>query len=143
MIGYTRPLWPLFLHILGAMTLVGAVLTVAIVSLAGWQRSEAQVLARTAFRTLAAVGIPAYVVMRIFAEVLRSDEGYTHALPTWISLGQAIADGGLLVLIVTTGVAFWWQRSGKIAAGRTLAVLSTVYLVLLGVAWFAMSAKWG
>jgi hypothetical protein len=141
--SYSRPFWPLFLHVIGAMTLVGAVLTAVIVSWVAWRRPGVPVLARAAFSSLAFVGVPGYVVMRIFAEVIASDEGYKHSLPTWITLGRAIADGGLLLLLVTAGLAFWWLRSSKPVAGRIVAALSSVYLVLLAIAWLAMSGKWG
>lgn len=143
MTSYTRPFWPLFLHVLGAMTLVGAVLTAVIVSWVAWRRPGAPVLARTAFASLVFVGVPGYIVMRIFAEVIASDEGYKHNLPSWITLGRAVADGGLLLLLVTAGSAFWWLRSTKPVAGRIVAALSSVYLVLLAIAWLAMSGKWG
>jgi hypothetical protein len=143
MTSYTRPFWPLFLHVIGAMTLVGAVLTAAIVSWVAWRRPGTPILARTAFNALAFVGVPAYVVMRIFAQVIASDEGLKHNLPSWIKIGQAVADGGLLLLLVSAGCAFWWARSAKPVAGRIVAVLSAVYLVLLAVAWLAMSGKWG
>jgi hypothetical protein len=143
MTSYTRPFWPLFLHVIGAMTLVGAVLTAAIVSWVAWRRPGTPILARTAFNALAFVGVPAYVVMRIFAQVIASDEGLKHNLPSWIKIGQAIADGGLLLLLVSAGCAFWWARSAKPVAGRIVAVLSAVYLVLLAFAWLAMSGKWG
>ena len=38
MIAYSRPFWPLFLHVLGAMTLVGALLAVVLVSWVAWRR---------------------------------------------------------------------------------------------------------
>ena len=63
--------------------------------------------------------------------------------PTWIGIGFAISDAGLLLLLLSLGLAYWWKRGGKPIAGRVVACLTTVYLVLLGVAWFAMSAKWG
>jgi len=46
----------------------------------------------------------------------------------------------IVLLLLTAGFAFWWMRSGKILAGRTVLGLSSAYLVLLGVAWFAMTA---
>jgi hypothetical protein len=143
MTSSTRPFWPLFLHVLGAMTLVGAVLTAVIVSWVAWRRPGTTVLARTAFASLVFVGVPAYVVMRIFAQVIESDEGYKHNLPSWITIGQGVADGGLVLLLVTAGTAFWWLRTGKPVAGRIVAGLSSVYLVLLAIAWLAMSGKWG
>jgi hypothetical protein len=82
-------------------------------------------------------------VMRVFAQVIASDEGLKHNLPTWITIGQGVADGGLLLLLVSAGCSYWWVRSGKPLAGRIVAGLSAVYLVLLAIAWLAMSGKWG
>jgi hypothetical protein len=53
------------------------------------------------------------------------------------------SDIGLLVLLVSIGIAFWWLRSGKAVAGRIVAGLAGLYLVLLTVAMLAMSGKWG
>jgi hypothetical protein len=143
MIAFSRPFLPLFLHVLGAMALVGAVLVAAIVSWVAWRRSDLGVLSRAAFSALAFVGVPAYVVMRVAAQWIKSKEGFSGSGPTWLSLGTGIADGGVLVLLATIGVAYWWQRSANAIAGRVVAGLSTVYLVLLAVAWLAMSGKWG
>jgi hypothetical protein len=136
--------FPLFLHVLGAMVLFGAVLTTTVVSTAGWRRPDMTALRRTAFWTLLVVGIPAYVAMRGGAQWVYSKEGFSgHDDPTWVGIGFIIADAGLLVLLITTGFAFWWKRSGKAAAARTVAALSSIYLVMLGIAWLAMSGKWG
>ena len=143
MIAFSRPFWPLFLHVLGAMTLFGAVLTAAIVSYVAWRRADNRILGRTAFRALALVGVPAYVVMRVGAQWIADKEGFGGDNdPTWIGIGFAAADAGLLVLLATIGVAFWWQRSGKPLAGRIVAGLSTLYLLALALAWLAMSGKW-
>jgi hypothetical protein len=143
-IAFSRPFWPLFLHVLGAMTLVGAVLTAVIVSYVAWRRTDLAILRRAAFWSLVAVGVPSYVVMRVAAQWIYSKEGYSgHDDPTWLGIGFGAADFGLLLLLVTTGLAFWWQRGGKPVAGRLVAGLSTVYLVILAVAWTAMSGKWG
>jgi hypothetical protein len=133
----------LFLHVLGAMTLVGAVLTAFIVAWVAWRRPGPAVLARTAFSSLVFVGVPAYVVMRVFAQVIASDEGLKHNLPNWVTIGQGVADGGLLLLLVSAGCSYWWLKSAKPVAGRIVAILASVYLVLLAVAWLAMSGKWG
>jgi hypothetical protein len=147
MIAAVRPhAWdfPLFLHVLGAMVLVGAVATAALLSLVAWRRPGVPVYGRAAFWSLLAVGVPAYVVMRIGAQWTYSKEGFSGDNdPTWIGIGFAAADVGLLLLLLTTGLAFWWKRRGKPVVGRFVAGLASVYLILLGVAWFAMSAKWG
>ncbi len=147
MIAAVRPhAWdfPLFLHVLGAMVLVGAVATAALLAFAAWRRPGVPVYGRAAFWSLLAVGVPAYVAMRIGAQWTYSKEGFSGDNdPTWIGIGFAAADIGLLLLLLTTGLAFWWKRRGKPVVGRVVAGLASVYLVLLGVAWFAMSAKWG
>jgi hypothetical protein len=142
--AYSRPFWPLFLHVLGAMTLVGALLAVMLVSWVAWRRPEIAVLRRTAWTTLIAVALPAYIVMRLAGQWIYSKEGFSgNDDPTWLGVGFGVADAGLLLLLITIGAAFWWLRSGKPVAGRIVAVLSAVYLVLLAVAWLAMSGKWG
>lgn len=142
LLAYSRPFWPLFLHVLGAMALFGAVLTAVITSLAAWRRPELTFLRQATFWALVS-GIPDYVVLRVFAGIIQSDEGLKHDLPSWLKLGQAIADGGLLLLLAAIGVSYWWLKGGKPLAGRIAAVLSSVYLVLLAVAMLAMSGKWG
>jgi uncharacterized membrane protein len=143
-IAYSRPFWPLFLHVLGAMTLVGALLAVTLVSWVAWRRPDIAVLRRAASNGLIAVALPAYVVMRLAGQWIYSKEGWSGKNdPTWLGIGFGVADMGLLLLLVTIGVAFWWRRSSKQVAGRIVAALSSVYLVLLAVAWLAMAGKWG
>lgn len=135
---------PLFLHVLGAMVLVGAVLTVLILSWSCWRRPGVRVLARSAFWTLLTVAIPGWLLMRVCAAWIYSKEGFSGDNdPTWLGIGFLAADIGLLLLLVTTAVAFWWQRQGVAVAGRIVAVLASVYLLLLAFAWSAMSGKWG
>ena len=143
MIAYSRPFFPLFLHVLGAMTLVGALLAVLVLAVAAWRRPEVAALRRAAFRTLLIVAIPAWVVMRVGAQWIYSKEfGSGGNDPTWIGIGFAVADTGLLFLLVTSGVAFWWNRTGTTLAGRLVGGLSGLYLALLALAWLAMSGKW-
>jgi hypothetical protein len=143
-IAFSRPFWPLFLHVLGAMALVGAILTVAIVSWVAWRRSDLAVLRRAAWTSLVFVALPAYVVMRGAGQWIYSKEGFSgNNDPTWLGIGFGVSDAGLLLLLITIGVAYWWRRGAKAVAGRIVAVLSSVYLVLLAIAWLAMSGKWG
>jgi hypothetical protein len=134
---------PLFIHVFGAMLLFGAALAAAGLAVAGWRRPQVPALAASAFWSLLAVAVPSWVVMYIGAMWIHSKEFKGGASdPTWISVGFAVAEPGLLILLAATGVAFWWMRSGKAIAGRIVAGLSCVYLVLLAVAWLAMSGKW-
>ena len=161
MLAYSRPFWPLFLHVLGAMVLVGAMLAVLLLTLAAWRETKPY-LARSAFKTLlfeagmqangysaAAVktllfaAIPAWLVMRLCAQWIYSKEfGSGGHDPTWVGIGFIVGDLGLLILLLTTGFAFWWNRSGKAVAGRIVTGLSSLYLVMLAIAWLAMSGKW-
>lgn len=136
--------WPLFLHVLGAMLLVGAVLSVIIVACAGWRRPGAPALRRSAFWALLAVAVPAWVVTRVFAQLIYADEksGFGGHDPAWVKIGFDVADGGLIVLLLALGASFWWWRGGRPLANRILTGLSSVYLVLLTVALLAMSGKW-
>lgn len=144
MIAYSRPFWPLFLHVLGAMTLVGAILAVLVLTVAGRRRPEVAALRRAAFWTLLIVAIPAWIVMRVGAGWIYSKEFGSSSGndPTWVGIGFIVADAGLLVLLVTSGVTYWWKRAGTQLAGRLVGGLAGLYLVLLAVAWLAMSGKW-
>ena len=144
MIAYSRPFLPLFLHVLGAMTTVGAIFTAALLSYAAWNRAEASFLRRATFIALI-TAIPFYILLRVFAEVMYSDEkdAFGGDDPTWVGIGYLTSDAGILLLLITIGVAFWWKRSSKPVAGRIVAVLTSILLVLLTVAMLAMSGKWG
>lgn len=143
MIAFSRPFLPLFLHVLGAMLLFGSVLTATITSFAGWRRPDLAVLRNATFWALTAVAIPAWLVTRVFAQVVLSKEDDVYDDPTWVGIGFIATEPGLLLLLVAIGCAVWWRRGGKPVAGRIVAVLSAVYLVLLAIAWLAMSGKWG
>jgi hypothetical protein len=140
-IAYSRPFWPLFLHVLGAMLLYGCVLSAAVASFTGWRRPDVAILRRAAFWSLVC-GLPAYVLLRVFAQVILSDEDFARD-PTWVGIGFLATDLGLLILLAALGCAYWWKRSARAVAGRIVAGLSAVYLVLLTVALLAMAGKWG
>jgi hypothetical protein len=141
---FSRPFWPLFLHVLGAMTTIGAILTVVVLSYVSWSRPDAAFLRRATLTTLLTT-IPFYILLRVFAEVMYSKEkdGFGGNDPTWVGIGYITSDAGFLVLLITIGLAFWWRRSEKPVAGRIVAVLSTLLLLMLTVAMLAMSGKWG
>lgn len=143
-LAFSRPFWPLFLHILGAMTTFGAIFTAALLSFVAWNRVDAPFLRRATFAALL-TAIPFYILLRVFAEVLYSDEkdAFAGNDPTWVGVGYITSDAGILLLLISIGVAFWWKRSSKPIAGRIVAVLTSILLVLLTVAMLAMSGKWG
>lgn len=121
----------LFVHVTGAILLVGAVGTVALLAFAGQSR--------WAFTILLAGVWPAYIAMRVGAQLVLSDENLDDSKATWIGVGFGVSDGGILVLLLLT--LFAWLARRRAWAGSALAWLSSLYLVALGVAWFFMSAK--
>lgn len=135
MIAFSRPFLPLFLHVLGAMTLFGTFLATAVLASARKPR---------VFPMLLVVGLPAWLVTFAAGIWIAAREGVDKADPTWLTIGHVVLEpGGIVFLLGTIGVAYWWTRSGKPVAGRIVAGLSSVYLLLLAVAWLAMSGKWG
>ena len=135
---------PLLMHVGGAMLLVGVLVTVAGLLLAA-RRGDGAVLVRLAFRTLLFAGIPAYLLMRVGAELVASKEDVADD-STWIGIGYAASDLGLLLIIVTTIVAGVGARRMTREGGRgrspgVAAGLTIVVLVAYVIAIWAMSTK--
>ncbi len=91
-----------------------------------------------------ATGVPAYVVFRVAAQWIYSKEGFSgHDDPTWIGIGYIVLGRRAVCSSSSRSAA---PTAGSAAAdpvpGRIVAALSSVYLVLLAVAWLAMSGKW-
>src|SRR5687767_1679445 len=138
--------FPLFVHVAGAMLLVGA-LVVVVATMAGALRGGdgSEALAGLAFRTLLAGVLPAYVLMRAGAEWIASEEGVPGDVD-WIGIGYAVADGGLLLTIVAAVLAWRAKRRGAAGPGglgRGVLGLAAVLIVAYGVAIWAMTAKPG
>jgi hypothetical protein len=136
--------FPLLLHVLGAMVLVGGLLTGA--SLLAFARGEARFL-RLGYWSLLAVSLPGWVLMRIGAGWIASKEGWDDVKddPTWLGIGFLVADlGGLILLVslIAGGVGIYRLRQGK-GAGllKVTLVLSLVLLAAYLVAVWAMSGK--
>ena len=131
---------PLFLHVLGAVILVGAVAATVIAS---GRSGESLLLRRVAFRTLVLVALPAWVLMRFAGQWIDSREDLSGS-PTWEGIGFLVADAGLILLLVTTALSWWSIRKPERRwPAQTVTVLAAVYLVALLVAMFAMSGKPG
>ncbi|HKH32477.1 MAG TPA: hypothetical protein VKA45_15640 [Gaiellaceae bacterium] len=138
--------FPLFVHVLGAMILVGGLLTAA--GTLAWSRGDVASL-RLGYRTLLAVALPGWIVMRIGAEWIYSKEGWDDlpdsAQPTWLGIGYLLADlGGLILLVslIVGGIGVYRLREGK-GAGllRATLVLSLILLAAYVVAVWAMAGK--
>ena len=102
---------PLFLHVLGAITLVGAISTVLILAAAAGRRPERELLSRYAFRVMLVLVLPAWLLTRIGAQWTES-RPRTWATPTQrgSASGTSPATVGLLLLLIATGLAWWWSR---------------------------------
>jgi uncharacterized membrane protein len=138
--------FPLFLHVLGAMILVGGLLAGG--ATLGYARGDARFL-QLGYWTLLVVSLPGWVLMRIGANWISSEEGWDDVPeelePRWLSIGGFIADAGgvvLLVSLIVGGVGVYRLREGK-GSGllRATMVLSLVLLAAYLVAAWAMAGK--
>jgi hypothetical protein len=137
--------FPLFLHVLGAMILVGGLLTGA--SSLAFARGEARFL-RLGYWSLLAVSLPGWILMRAGAQWIASKEGWTKSgVPstTWLDIGALLADLGgfiLLVSLVVGGIGVYRLREGK-GSGllRATLVLAILLLGAYVVAVWAMAGK--
>jgi hypothetical protein len=138
--------FPLFLHILGAMVLVGA-LTLSSISLISAWRSGSAALIRLAYMTLFYAALPGYIVFRVGAEWIADKENLTDSNDAWIGIGYGVSDMGFLLILISLiigGISVRKMNRGEgpsMLSARIVAGL--VWLVLVGylVAVWAMSTK--
>jgi len=138
--------FPLFVHVLGAVVLVGGLVTCA--SALALAKGDARLL-RLGYWSLVAVSLPGYIVMRIGAQWILAKEHLDDLpdklVPTWVGIGFLVADiGGLLLLItlIVGGIGIRRLRSGGGAALlKVTLVLSVVLLAAYVVAVWAMAGK--
>ena len=144
--------YALFLHVLGAMVLVGALVTAVTAQVVGWMRAagvDALTYARLSFKTLLIVGVPAWFAMRIGAEWIYSKEGWADvpSEPSWLGVGYITADLGGILLLVSVILAGLGSRRLARADGetslvvRSAGVIAVLVLVAYLVALWAMTAK--
>lgn len=136
----------LYLHVTGAMALVAS-LVVALYAIRIARERGDQPAAEFAFRTLLRGTLPAYLVMRISAQIVESERNIDDEA-TWIGLGYMATEGGLLLLIagiVLTGLMARRTRAGDSVAGagqlRAAGVLAALLIALYVVAIWAMTTK--
>ena len=136
---------PLFVHVLGAIVLVGGVLTAA--GALGYARGNVSLL-RTGYFSLLAVALPGWVVMRVGAQWIYEEEGYEAGdEPTWMAIGWFTADPGgalLLAALIAGGIGIRRLSTGA-GAGllKATLIISLVLLAVYIVSIWAMSAKPG
>jgi hypothetical protein len=140
--------FPLLLHLLGAMVLVGAA-TLGVVSLVLAWRSSSEATLRLGLRALAWAGLPAWALMYGGAIWIENKEGFDESgvtSPSWIDIGHITAEGGLLLLLIATLLAnLALRRARRGADGSALERFAggLVTIVLIGyvVAIWAMTTK--
>ena len=136
--------FPLFLHVLGAMILVGGMLTGA--SALVLARGDARLL-RLGYWSLLAVGLPGWILMWVGANWIYAREGLDEEpiASVWVGIGFVVAELGLLLFLISLvvgGIGVYRLRAGK-GTGllKATMVISIVLLVAYVVAVWAMSAK--
>ena len=140
---------PLFLHVLGAMALVGA-LGLVLLSLASARGGDSAAGLRLAYRSLLFAVIPSWIVMRLSAQWIADKEGLTDLdePPAWVDIGFVTSEPTLLLLIAATVCAGVAARRAREGGGRAFGGLNKTALVLVSItlaayvlAIWAMSTK--
>ena len=134
---------PLFLHVLGAMLLVGCLFAVGFATLLGRRSPErAPGLARFGLKTLLLGVLPSYILMRIGAQWVESEQNYPDDFePAWIGIGYITADIGALLILISAILAGVGLRRGNVRLARIVGVVSVILLAAFLVAVWAMTAK--
>ena len=139
--------FPLFLHVFGAMLLVGTLFAVALATVLGWRRpDDAAGLTRFSLKTLLIGVFPAYILMRIGAQWVESKENIPEDadLP-WIGVGYITADVGALLIVISMILSAIGLRKlragGGIGLGRAVGIISILLLAAYIIAVWAMTAK--
>ncbi len=138
---------PLFLHLLGAMVLVGS-LSLAAYYLFSARRAGSGDAARVGFRALLFAAVPSFLVMRISAQWLLDKEGLEDSEAAWVTIGFLVTDAGALALVAATVAAGLAVRragaGGDVASSRGPAIAAWLTLLLIAayvVAIWAMATK--
>ena len=140
---------PLFVHILGAMMLIGTLLFVASAIMLGWRRddaAEASALTRQGLRVLLMGVLPAYIVMRVGAQWTESAENFPDDYdPVWLGIGYITADAGALLVLISVILSALGLRKlrggGGLGLARAVGVISLLLLAAYVVAVWAMAGK--
>lgn len=137
----------LFVHILGAMLLVGSLLLTGAVLAGVWRDGSAE-RTRFAYRALLIAVLPSWLFTRVVAQILADKPDYKPFEDSaWIGIGYMTTEFGLLLLIGATVAAGVGSRralreggavgtSGKVA-GALVWILTVLYVIAI----WAMTTK--
>jgi hypothetical protein len=136
--------FPLFLHVFGAIALFGGTASVAALGFAAQRRRDhAGVLARVGAWSWVFVVVPGWILMRAGAQwILSKEYPDSDKAPGWVDVGFIVSEPGAILLLVL-GSLLWLsaRRQGAGRAGAVMPWLAAIYVLALGAAMFAMSAK--
>jgi hypothetical protein len=139
--------FPLFMHVLGAMVLVGSLLLTVCV-LAGAWGSGSVALTRLGYRTLLMAVLPSWLVTRVFAQIVLDKPFYKgRDNQAWVGIGFGTTELGLLLIIAATVAAGLGARKARrtgatVGASRKVAaVLVSLLVVFYVIAIWAMTTK--
>ena len=140
----------LFVHVLGAVAAVGALVVAGYYLLAARRTGSLETL-RVGARWLIFGALPSFIVMRVGAQWIASKEGLEDADLAWIGIGFGTSDlGGILIIGSSIAMALAMRsadraaRDGEVAVGRSAQVVSWLMglvLVLYVIAIWAMTTK--
>jgi len=139
--------FPLFLHVFGAMLLVGTLFAVALATVLAWRRpDDAAGLTRFSLKTLLIGVLPAYIVMRVGAQWTESESNFPDDFePAWLGVGYITADAGallILISVVLSALGLRKLRDGSgVGFGRAVGVISILLVAAYVVAVWAMTTK--
>jgi len=140
----------LFVHVLGALALVGALATAAAYLFAA-RRDGSLALMRAGYGALLIGALPAFLVTRIAAQWAASKEGVLDSEATWIVAGFVSTDIGFVFLVAATVAAGLAVRragaeetSGELGRSVSIAAwLVGLLIVVYAVMIWMMTAKPG
>ena len=138
---------PLFIHVGGAMALVASLILALFAIRIARTRGD-QPAAQFAFRVLLRFTLPAYLVMRIGAQLIASKEKLEDSDDAWITIGYITSEPGLLLLIaglVLTGLMARRAKQGSSVEGagqlRAAGILVGILIAAYVVTVWAMTTK--
>lgn len=129
----------LFVHLLGAFTLIGALVLAASYLFAARGGSVAMI--GLGFRSLLIVALPSLVVTRLAAQWITSKEGLEDSDAAWIEIGFMSTDIGVLVLLgATLAAGLAVRRAARAEAARDSGPGATIaaWLVTLLIAVYGV-----
>ena len=138
--------FPLLLHVLGAMAMVGALILAGAALVFVWRTGRVP-LVRLGYRALLFGALPGWIVMRVGGQWIADKESLSDSGLNWIDWGFTTSDGGIVLIVVSTLLAWLAMRRARSATGagmgfgRPAALLVGLLLVAYGFTIWAMTTK--